>query len=135
MLALIFLYWRTSTHIAQLPLQNILRKSTSSCTGFLQAASRMQNDIIRRSSGTKNVRFTASWEAPREFPESIPKEGLRKITGTNIGEIKETSRSHSVINNPPWELLRKIMRSKREGIDKLLDHRMLLGKYLGKFRL
>ena len=30
------------THIAQLPPQNIMRKSTSSCTGFLQAASRMQ---------------------------------------------------------------------------------------------
>ena len=48
------------SHIAQLPPQNILRKSTSSCTGFLQAASRMQNDIIRSSSGTKNVRFTAT---------------------------------------------------------------------------
>ena len=49
-----------SSHIAQLPPQNILRKSTSSCTGCLQAASRMQNDIIRSSSGKKNVRFTAS---------------------------------------------------------------------------
>ena len=36
------------------------------------------------------------------FPESIPKESLRKITETNIGEIKETIRSHGVLNNPPW---------------------------------
>ena len=50
------------------------------------------------------------------MPKSISKEGLRKITGTNTGEIKETSRSHGVLNNPPWELLRKIMGSKRGGI-------------------
>ena len=92
----IFLLWlwtydyATGTHIAQLPPRNILRKSTSSCNGFLEAASRMQNGIIRSSSGTKNVRFTASWGSPREFPKSISKEGLRKITGTNTGEIKET---------------------------------------------
>ena len=41
---------------------------------------------------------------------------MRKITVTNIGEIKETSRSDGVVNNPPWEVLRKIMRSKRGGI-------------------
>ena len=75
-----------------------------------QVASRMQNDIIRISSGTKNVHFTASRGAPREFPKNIPKEGLRKITGTNIGEIKETSRSHGVLRsqNASYEILRKI---------------------------
>ena len=62
--------------------------------------------------GLRNAlfRFTASWGAPREFPKSIPKEGLRKITGTNIGEIKETSRSHGVLGsqNASYEILRKI---------------------------
>ena len=98
------------THIAQLPPQNILRKNICFCTGFPQASSRMQNDIIRSSSGRKNVRFTASWGAPREFPKSIPKEGLRKITGTNMGEIKETSRSHGVLGsqNASFEILRNI---------------------------
>ena len=30
-----------------------------------------------------------------------------------MGKIKETSRSQGMQNNPPWELLRKIMGSKR----------------------
>ena len=82
---------------------------TSSFSGFLQASSKIQNDIVRNSSGSKNVCFTASLGAPREFRENIPKEGLRKITKTNIAEIKEILNSHGVLNSSPWELFRKII--------------------------
>ena len=41
-------------------------------TGFLQAFLEMQNNIVKISSGAKNVRFSASWGVPREYSESIP---------------------------------------------------------------
>ena len=41
-------------------------------TSFLQAFSEMQNDILKISSRTKNVRFSASRGAQREYPENIP---------------------------------------------------------------
>ena len=94
------------------------------------ASSRQPQECKMTSSGAPQVRFTASWGAPREFPESIPKEVLRKIRGTNTGEIKETSRSHSVLNKPrPSNYPGKLSEAKEEELVKPLDPRILRGKH------
>ena len=41
-------------------------------TGFLQPSSEIQNDIVKSSTGSENVRFSASWGAPKEYLRVFP---------------------------------------------------------------